>query len=52
MEKQIKFVGFRASKSLAARAKAQAKIENRSLAGYLRNLVEKDLGIKHERPEK
>jgi predicted DNA-binding protein len=43
MEKKIKFIGFRASPDLAARAKAKAKSEHRSLAGYLRRLVEIDI---------
>jgi hypothetical protein len=43
MEKKIKFIGFRATPDLAARAKAKAKSEHRSLAAYLRRLVEIDL---------
>jgi hypothetical protein len=43
MEKKVKFIGFRASPDLAEAAKARAKSQHRSLAGYLRFLVEKDL---------
>jgi predicted DNA-binding protein len=43
MEKKVKFIGFRASPELAEAAKARAKSQHRSLAGYLRFLVEKDM---------
>jgi len=43
MNKKVKFIGFRASPALAEAAKQKAKSEHRSLAGYLRFLVEKDI---------
>lgn len=38
-----KFIGFRADQELSKSAKIRAKNQNRSLAGYLRNLVQEDL---------
>lgn len=52
MEKKIKFIGFRATPELAARAKAKAKSEHRSLAAYLRRLVEIDLAEKSKWPQR
>jgi len=52
MEKKVKFIGFRASPELAEAAKARAKSQHRSLAGYLRFLVEKDLDRPTHNPAK
>ena len=52
MEKKIKFIGFRAFPELAESAKARAKAQHRSLAGYLRFLVERDLRGLAEKPKK
>jgi hypothetical protein len=38
-----KFIGFRADGTLSEKAKARAKSQNRSLAGYMRQLLEDDL---------
>jgi hypothetical protein len=38
-----KFIGFRADSDLSEKAKARAKSQNRSLAGYMRQLLEDDL---------
>lgn len=43
---EIKFIGFRASPELAKAAKEKAKSQHRSLAGYLRHVVEMDLAKK------
>ena len=43
MDKKVKFIGFRATTALAEAAKRKAKSQHRSLAGYLRFLVEKDI---------
>jgi hypothetical protein len=40
---ETKFIGFRASDELSEAAKKRAKEQNRSLAGYLRNLLQQDL---------
>lgn len=40
---ETKFIGFRASDELSDAAKKRAKQQNRSLAGYLRNLLQQDL---------
>jgi hypothetical protein len=43
MDKKVKFIGFRATNALAEAAKRKAKSQHRSLAGYLRYLVERDI---------
>lgn len=44
MEKpELKFIGFRADDELSAAAKKRAKEQHRSLAGYMRHLLERDL---------
>jgi hypothetical protein len=40
---ETKFIGFRASQDFSEAAKKRAKQQHRSLAGYLRHLIEKDL---------
>lgn len=41
----IKFIGFRAEDELSEAAKKRAKEQHRSLAGYMRYLLEQDLGL-------
>lgn len=41
---ETKFIGFRASGEFSEAAKKRAKQQHRSLAGYLRYLIEQDLG--------
>jgi hypothetical protein len=41
---ETKFIGFRASEEFSEAAKKRAKQQHRSLAGYLRYLIEQDLG--------
>jgi hypothetical protein len=40
---ETKFIGFRASEEFSEAAKKRAKQQHRSLAGYLRHLIEQDI---------
>ena len=40
---ETKFIGFRATEEFSEAAKKRAKEQHRSLAGYLRHLLEQDL---------
>ena len=40
---ETKFIGFRATEEFSEAAKKRAKEQHRSLAGYLRHLLERDL---------
>jgi hypothetical protein len=40
---ETKFIGFRASEEFSEAAKKRAKQQHRSLAGYLRYLIEQDI---------
>lgn len=50
---ETKFIGFRADDELSEAAKRRAKEQHRSLAGYMRYLIEQDLSestLKEEPP--